>query len=187
MSGSFTLEGKTKVSKTIKLPPPSIQKATPLFEVVQPNIDLQVSDIGLNRLGDYRLLIHYSTGNPNIEVVDKPLNFDVLVTGMYRPSHGPVIEYIKLVNKRFTLPARFVSLIIPHQWPHYIRGVQVWVTINPDKSIQEINYENNSKYIYLWSVEGRDCFAILPWPGDNNNPDYIFQFPWDKDYTKILY
>lgn len=176
MSPFFTLEGKTKVSP-IQLPPPPLQ---PPLEAM-PNLDLQVRNVSLiTHLNNRRYLdITYSTGNPNIGVVDRPLNFDVRVEAKYReyPVGGPPEKTLEWVNRRTTLPARHVALSVSlPPWPHYITGVDVWITINPDRSIPETNYENNTKHLFVWERD-RNYFKFHPWPS-TDNPIRIFSLPW---------
>lgn len=178
-SGYFTLEEKTKVSQTIQLPPPPFQKTTPPFEAM-PNFDLHVRNVSLITSSNNRHLnITYSTGNPNIGVVDRPLNFDVRVEAKYRqyPVGGPPEKTLELLNHRTTLPARHVVLSVSlPPWPHYITGVDAWITINPDRSIQETNYENNTKHLFVWERD-RNYFKFHPWPC-TDHPSRIFLLPW---------
>jgi len=111
------------------------------------------------------IFISYATGNPEIQVLDRPITFDVRVSSFYRPAHDVWIEDVELVNDRFILSPREVYLNVPITWPHYLKGIHVQVTINPGRTIAETDYENNTSLIFLWERDTY-CVRLLPWPGN---------------------
>ncbi len=77
------------------------------------------------------------------------------------------------------MPARVVPPVFFDfpAWPYYITGVDVWVTVNTDRSVPETNYENNTKHVYLWEY---DCnaFTFHSWPTRSRFPEDIFVLAW---------
>lgn len=146
--------------------------------VVSSHIDLTVGNI-LKRQRNEAILISYETANPHIQVVDKPITFDVRIWSFYRPEHDVWIEDVELINDRFSLPPRGVQLVVPITWLHYLQFIQVEVAINSDRTIAETDYENNSSIITLWKRDNY-CVMLLPWPGNGAEENVFYTPGWGE-------
>jgi|GEM_PF-2465713 len=170
-----------KESTNIKKQPPESLEKKPLPQGIQAQeiFDLQIppQNVSLMKMSGsmYRIDLAYSTGNPNIKILDKPIEFYVKIKTMVRPTHDDIIRDEELVNKKFTLAPREAFFIVTFDWPHYATDIDVSITINPDKKISETNYGNNTYSNFFWESSGQNCFRLLAWPY-NSAPDNVFNF-----------
>lgn len=176
-------EDLNKESKNIKIQPPANLEKKPMPPGIQSQeiLDLQIRHESVSlesypgRYGRLSLMNPYYTGNPNIRILDKPIDFDVKIVANIRPTHDDGTMNEVLINRRVTLGPKELYMLIQFDWPHYVTIIDVYITINPDKKISEINYGNNTYKKFFWASYAQNCFKLLAWPY-NSNPDNVFNF-----------